>query len=166
MNTVDATCSSCGQPFPWLTGEPRICWECKTMRESKDNTSTALEQAEEILYEARLDHLWKLLNSDGGFTCDSEAYPHNGTGYAVALSGWELKTKRDFLSREKFNELFEVYADASRDRHFVGTWVEGNLVVFDLVEVVDSRETAIRLGKERNQKAIYDFEEQRTIYLD
>lgn len=39
----------------------------------------------------------------------------------------------------------------------VGTWVDGGVIHLDPVEVVASRETAVRLGRERSQLAVYAF---------
>ena len=39
----------------------------------------------------------------------------------------------------------------------VGTWVDGEDIVFDVSQIVHDESTAMRLAQERNEKAIYDI---------
>lgn len=47
----------------------------------------------------------------------------------------------------------------------VGTWVDGEDIVFDVTTLVDDQSEAMRLGKERGEKAIYSIENSKEITL-
>jgi hypothetical protein len=51
----------------------------------------------------------------------------------------------------------------------MGTWVEyresGEYIVFDLCNVLDDEQEAIALAKKRGERAIYDLENEREIFI-
>jgi hypothetical protein len=52
----------------------------------------------------------------------------------------------------------------------LGTWVEqredGEYIVFDLCNLVDDMKSALELGAKRGERAIFDLEEQREIFVN
>jgi len=47
----------------------------------------------------------------------------------------------------------------------LGGWLENGHVYLDNVDILDSREGAIRLANTRNEKAIYDFAAKESVYV-
>ena len=47
----------------------------------------------------------------------------------------------------------------------IGTWVEDNKIVFDLCNIVDDEADALALAAKRGERAIYDLENQREIFV-
>ena len=49
----------------------------------------------------------------------------------------------------------------------IGTWVEdGSKIVFDLCNVIDDLKEALELAAKRGERAIFDLEEQREIFVN
>lgn len=48
----------------------------------------------------------------------------------------------------------------------IGTWVEDGKIVFDLCNVLDDMKDALELGAKRGERAIYDLEEDREIFIN
>jgi len=110
--------------------------------------------------------LLKAIKKNGGFTLDSKGNFYTGKGFAVATEGNE---KTFLLSRLNLFNLAELIKQYSKkldsDNLMIGAWVEGGKVFFDVSEVVENRDQAIRLGKERKQLAIFNFSDFSSITL-
>jgi len=90
------------------------------------------------------------------------------SGYAVSLPGYE-KVEHvwvEFTSRlhktAHFRNMADAYAERHRNLltqpgHYLGAWVDGDRLVFDITQVVPELAVAVRLGVERKQDAIYSF---------
>lgn len=108
---------------------------------------------------------------DAGFTI----HPHTGasptSGFQVGVSGRTLKVNGqiptlDQLSAmsegeltDHFDQWLEQNADAFDNQNMhIGAWHEPGTqrIHFDLSEHVADRATAVRLGRQRNQVAIWD----------
>lgn len=66
--------------------------------------------------------------------------------------------------------MFEASMELERELSVVmGTWVEyresGEYIVFDLCNVLDDEQEAIALAKKRGERAIYDLENEREIFI-
>ena len=48
----------------------------------------------------------------------------------------------------------------------IGTWVEDSKIVFDLCNVLDDMKSALELASKRGERAIFDLEEQREIFVN
>ena len=89
------------------------------------------------------------------------------TGFYVSLAGFETK-----LLLAVTSEVTEVYITegytglAKLNGAFIGIWTDETHRYFDLSQYVANREQAIQLGKERNQKAIWDIANNVAINLD
>lgn len=91
------------------------------------------------------------------------------SGYAVSLPGYEKSESLRgvvFTSRLHKTAHFRNLADAYAERHrnlltqpgnYLGAWVDGDRLVFDISQVVPELAVAVRLGVERKQDAIYSF---------
>ena len=113
----------------------------------------------------------KAVRASGGFTISVMDGTEPVSGYIVAIPGAEEKylsssvTPRHFASykRRKWDRL-------NRPGRFWGAWVDNSsgreMVYFDIAEQVDDLEEAKRLGRERNQLAIWDVANGVEIRLD
>jgi hypothetical protein len=84
-------------------------------------------------------------------------------GYMVAKPPQfgEVVDAADFLNPSRGDKILSAYmrrhkADLSTGKNYLGTWLNEGKVYLDVSQNVQQRETAVRLGRERNQKAIWD----------
>jgi len=90
-------------------------------------------------------------------------------GYVVGGIVPEESCKMDNESAFKhtYNRLFHQ-AELALERDsavVIGTWVEDGKIVFDLCNVLDDEQEALALAKKRGERAIYDLENQREIFV-
>lgn len=92
---------------------------------------------------------------------EQQGYTHSINGrYVVAVDGYE-----ETLSVEDFtSEVLESYVERHKKDEF-GIWIEEGTVYLDIVECHDNASKAMRIAKERNEKAIFDLKELATIYV-
>ena len=70
--------------------------------------------------------------------------------------------------KHTYNRLF-YQAELALERELamvIGTWVEDGKIVFDLCNVLDDMKAALELGAKRGERAIYDLEEDREIFIN
>ena len=91
-----------------------------------------------------------------GFTIDLELNFVSG-GYAVAN-----KETQDCFGVEGLKKVIEY---AKKHNTYIGGWLEEGKFYFDASIVVQDKEEALRIGKENEQIAIYDFQTGLPIYL-
>lgn len=91
-----------------------------------------------------------------GFTIDLELNFVSG-GYAVAN-----KETQDCFGEEGLKKVIEY---AKKHNTYIGGWLEEGKFYFDASIVVQDKEEALRIGKENEQIAIYDFQTGLPIYL-
>ena len=107
-----------------------------------------------------------LILKDGGCTYDTIL----GTkisftkGYAVAS---EIDSHVITLDKFKEVDIRDIMNNISfnNDNSLVGFWVDSGLVYIESVFIMEDLEKAKKLGKLTNQKAIYDFENDKEITL-
>lgn len=94
-------------------------------------------------------------------------------GFAVGREGWEMRLGQECVSKALIRSwLDRVQSDNARivadyDLDWaVGVWYDKGFVYLDVVNVVEDRDEAIRLGRERSQLAIYDLSAGAEIRLD
>jgi len=90
-------------------------------------------------------------------------------GYVVGGIIPEESCKMDNESAFKhtYNRLFHQ-AELALERDsavVIGTWVEDSKIVFDLCNVLDDEQEALALAKKRGERAIYDLENQKEIFV-
>jgi hypothetical protein len=109
---------------------------------------------------------WKLLQSaleQGGATVMLDGRPLPDKGYIVSLYGKGLVQKVDDIDLEK---LVLWVKSAMRSGYVcLGSWADNGEVYFDVNVVIDSYGEAIRLAMAEQQKAIWDIENERSLYL-
>ena len=73
-----------------------------------------------------------------------------------------LESKHPQVLFKQFRKAFEetwhhAYRMSTFMKTCVGTWVDGEDIVFDVSQIFHDESTAMRHAKERNEKAIYDI---------
>ena len=101
---------------------------------------------------------------------DNREYYVPKYGYVVGGIVPEKSCKMDNESAFKhtYNRFF-YQAELALEREsavVIGTWVEDGQIVFDLCNVLDDMKDALELAAKRGERAIYDLEEQREIFVN
>lgn len=91
------------------------------------------------------------------------------SGYVVATVGHEHRVTdgrlvAEHLQRAQALQYVQGHRAALAWHDYAGVWVDGDDLVFDVVEIVAERATAVELGKRRGQDAIYDLAERQDIH--
>lgn len=91
-------------------------------------------------------------------------------GYMVAKPPefGKIVDEADFFDPVKGPQIMSQYmreqkADLATGKNYLGTWLKDGKIYLDVSENIMDRDEAIRLGKERNQKAIWDVVNQTEI---
>lgn len=95
------------------------------------------------------------------------------TGYAVALADREEQhhlhggVVADMeASRDAVAGYVAEHLDAlTEPGHFLGTWVDGQVLFLDVVKIIHGREEAVRVGKINKQLAIFHLDTGETVTL-
>ena len=103
------------------------------------------------------------------FKSPTSGYMVGGLHHEFALP-MEDDPNRNFF---RFSDAFswymtlchEVIADSDLSEVFIGTWVEGHFIVFDVSARFDSLEEAMEVAKSKGERAIYDVAEGKEIKL-
>ena len=115
-----------------------------------------------------LESMYHLIQSGEGFSVKPCGLTYNGSGYAVggAADCNLFIISNDSLSFNVFKQEFErIQASSHGDPYqVIGAWVDENgLVYLELSDVVRSHYVAMELAKARQEKAIYDFANAKSI---
>jgi hypothetical protein len=106
--------------------------------------------------------LLKHMVREGGFTFDVNTGLHESHGFVVAVSGHSrIFRQGEFTDSAVDAYLLEKMPVLAANSHLrLGGWYdrEHDEVVLDLVELHEDRDTAIRLGQERDEQAIFDLD--------
>lgn len=80
-------------------------------------------------------------------------------GYAVAIKGLEYKVPFDTIDEwDVVTHAFNVLSHSiDNPGVYFGTWVDNGIVYFDASDVVQDEATALRIAREHNQLAVWDF---------
>lgn len=106
--------------------------------------------------------IMELTLKNGGYTLETE----NSGRYVVATGINETIVKE--ISEKVLKEYHDTVKELNNDNYTLGTWFnkKNGMFYLDTVELVDDLETAKKLGKERNELAIYDLKENVEIELN
>ena len=118
------------------------------------------------------------VQSGNGFSVDKDLNGYNPLVEAYAVGGASDSCEcvyNDDLSFNKFREIMEIKLDFIKRTEFsddfltvkvIGAWVndEGNAFI-EISNIVFDRDSAIALGKERGEEAIWDFKNNCEIKL-
>jgi hypothetical protein len=124
---------------------------------------------------ARNRRIYEYIAENEGITFDLQGREHKTTGYAVADPAQAYVAEEKFSAVEFLEgdgvEIIRDYTRKWKDElnqpgKFLGAWKDGNFFYLDVATVVESREKAMKMGKETNQLAIYDLDAEKSIYID
>ena len=104
----------------------------------------------------------ELTVKNGGYTLENE----NSGRYVVATGINETVVKE--INETILKEYHDTVKSLNNKNYTLGTWLnkKNGLFYLDTVELVDDLETAKKLGKERNEIAIYDLKKNVEIELN
>ena len=91
--------------------------------------------------------------------------------YGFVVGGIVPEKSCDMDNREDFKSQYNILhsqAELAMERELavvIGTWVEDGRIVFDLCSVLDDEQEALALAKKRGERAIYDLENQKEIFV-
>ena len=101
--------------------------------------------------------------------------------YAMPTRGYVVGgvVNETFVKSDNAQAFKHVFLQSNRDAEdmvrdgkdvVLGTWVEhredGEYIVFDLCNLVDDEDEAIELAKKRGERAIYDLDTEREIFIN
>lgn len=110
----------------------------------------------------------RLAEPDGGFTVDLMTGAEPQTGFSVALPGHEHVLPERAMTVEDLARYVAAHQDAlTQPGAHLGGWhdPETGQVMLDTSIVAPTRQAAIDLGLDYNQKAVYDYVNRRSIDL-
>ena len=110
---------------------------------------------------------------DGGcslVTSDGETFLQPTYGFIVG--GIVPEDRVSVNDAESFGKKLDEFVVLARhemrtgaSNAIVGTWVDNGEIVFDLCNSIDDEDEALALAKVRGEKAIYDIENQKEIFV-
>jgi hypothetical protein len=115
-------------------------------------------------------------DSEGNFVHSGASYNiftgdfNPDSGYMVALDGYErtvgfpstLNSFQEIMIDYLQGRVLKVMGDADI---YLGFWFNEGVLCIDISERIEDEPTAIKVGLARNQKAIWDANNQREIFL-
>ena len=117
--------------------------------------------------------LYTTLQSGEGFSIRATLDVYAGNGYAVGGANKCQAFERDneSLSLIEFRQvlnrfIFSCVDNGGQRTQVIGGWVcDEGVAYIEISDVVASKSVALELAKARGEKAIYDFENAKSIYL-
>lgn len=94
--------------------------------------------------------------STGGYT------KAGAKGYSVALPNYEHKISLHEFTVEKFQEYYDKIKKLGYE---IGTWINEGIVYLDAIQLINTKELALKLGEIRNQIAIFDLNNFEEIFI-
>jgi hypothetical protein len=104
--------------------------------------------------------LARILVEGSPMTIDRKGNNYTGSGYAVGGAGEEIVLSLDEPYENKIQLVARLIQRTSTQVKYFGSWIEGDKIYFEAVDIVDDYMEAFMLSVERNQKAFYDFDNQ------
>ena len=109
----------------------------------------------------KLQELYFTIQGRDGFSVKHDLSTYEGGGYAVGGASDCHEPLADFLSFNRFAEIMADFCEQTRgkaSRLLIGGWVDKQgRAYLELSDIVQNRAEAIGLGKDRDEKAIYDL---------
>lgn len=84
-------------------------------------------------------------------------------GFMVSLQGYEVKCRSDEEIEKAITKNMEIIKRL--DSAYLGAWIDEGITYIDISILVENKEDALELGKINNQLAIYDIQNNESIYL-
>lgn len=89
------------------------------------------------------------------------------TGYMVSLLGYEKKLRKKQFNEKTVKEYLNKYQRYMNSNNmYFGIWIEKKSVYMDISLNIQDQRKAILSGKANKQIAIYNIEENNTIFLN
>lgn len=113
-----------------------------------------------------MDKVLESVATTGGASINMASGSAPTNGYMVSRAGSEVVMPRDDLTRETVEEFAQAYEEElDFTGAYLGIWEDSDtgLVYLDISDNLDSLDTAVALGVERDQLAIYAVESEETI---
>ena len=115
----------------------------------------------------KYQQLLNQLENYGGATLDTDGSNITDlSGYMVSLAGFETKMKRGDLNFS----IFKNYLKKAKNKGaYAGYWIDHedfDTLYIDVSVCFKKKSEALRFAKSQNQLAIYDFKNEKTIYLN
>jgi len=108
----------------------------------------------------------ELVNNNGASYSIVNGILNPNNGYFVSLPNRELQINRNAFSTSVLADFINNNIDLlSNENNFVGGWIENDVVYLDVSEQITDKRTALNLGVQRNQLAIYDANNDKVINL-
>ena len=92
--------------------------------------------------------------------------------YGYVVGGIVPEKSCDMDNESHFKRVYNIVyhqAGLALEREsavVIGTWVEDSKIVFDLCNVIDDMKSALELASKRGERAIYDLENEREIFVN
>ena len=104
---------------------------------------------------------------NGGATLDKNYNDFSSNvGFMVSIKGQEVKVNKNDI--EEIKKEIEKKRDFIKDKRglYIGLWLEDDILFVDVsVHIVDYLE-ALEVGRNNDQKAIYDLKKNESVYLN
>lgn len=123
----------------------------------------AIKLRDRSLYRDASD-LWHILMNEGGFSYrpgGSARLPNYG--YMVADGEHEMKVRT--CTVETIYRYIQENLDTLSDSRYIGAWMDEDYVYLDVSEWFRHGSVARHTGTQRNQKAIWDIANSRSVLL-
>lgn len=101
-------------------------------------------------------------NNGGTYNKDLKSI-NASKGFMVSLQGYERKCRTEEETEEAITENMEIIQGL--DGAYLGAWIDEGVIYIDVSVLVENKEDAMQLGKINNQLAIFDIENNESIYL-
>lgn len=138
------------------------CW-CNKGQEMRSASPRPLWDRQEYL----VAHAYTLTCQNGGATLSLQGDNLVGRpGYAVGLPGGEVMLYPMSLASFAVQVKSVLWRAQGAGLDAIGTWVDNGRLYIDPVKIVMDERTAIALGRQHGQQAIYDLQAERSIEVD
>lgn len=116
-----------------------------------------------------LKKLYNYIIENNGATIQNNNIVNAKTGFVYSLQGFEQKIilkdfnfKTFYKLQNKYNNFINYLNIKSLN---VGYWIDSNYIYIDISKITQNKNTAILQGIKNNQKAIFDLQNNKSIYL-
>lgn len=117
-----------------------------------------------------LKELYDYLMENNGFTIDFNLEIPNDLKYIVSIPNCEIIIPLKELTFEVFkanlSKTVKNFILTDYNNKYIGCWINSDKVYFDISISCNNIKDALIIGKENNQLAIYDFINQKSIYIE
>jgi hypothetical protein len=71
----------------------------------------------------------------------------------------------EHLNFKEIEQDLKALIKRVRATEFIGLWLDNGIIYIDISRVIQSKENALKLAKEQNQKAIFDIKNNKVIFV-